>query len=95
MALSSSVNRLWFCTFSKSHFLRIGENHSGYKILIEEDTDRILGVHVLGLNAEEVINIFALAIRSGLKAEDIKHAIFTYPTKSSDIRYMLWRVAFE
>jgi glutathione reductase (NADPH) len=68
---------------------RIGENHSGYKILIEEDTDRILGVHVLGLNAEEVINIFALAIRSGLKAEDIKHAIFTYPTKSSDIRYML------
>lgn len=58
-------------------------------MLIEENTDRILGAHVLGHHAEEVINIFALAIRLGLKAGDIKEGIFSYPTNSSDIIYML------
>jgi glutathione reductase (NADPH) len=44
----------------------------------------------IGSHAEEVINIFAIAIRLGLKAGDIKQAIFSYPTNSSDISYMLY-----
>ena len=68
---------------------RVGENHSGYKVLIDEDNDLILGAQVLGPHAEEVINIFAIAIRLGLKAGEIKQVIFSYPTNSSDISYML------
>jgi glutathione reductase (NADPH) len=68
---------------------RVGEKYSGYKVLIEEDTDRILGAHVLGHHAEEIINIFGLAIRMGLKAGDIKETIFSYPTNTSDISGML------
>ena len=68
---------------------RVGENHSGYKVLIEEDNDLILGAQILGPHAEEVINIFAIAIRLGLKAGEIKQTIFSYPTNSSDISYML------
>jgi glutathione reductase (NADPH) len=58
-------------------------------VLIEEDTERILGAHILGQHAEEVINIFAVAIQLRIKAGDIKQAIFAYPTNSSDISYML------
>jgi glutathione reductase (NADPH) len=65
------------------------ESCSGYKVLIEETTNRILGAHVLGPHAEEIINIFALAIRLGLNADKIKRGIFTYPTNSYDITYML------
>jgi len=68
---------------------RVGENYSGFKVLIEDDTDRILGAHILGPHAEEAINIFAIAIRLGLKAGDIKQAIFSYPTTTSDLSYML------
>jgi glutathione reductase (NADPH) len=68
---------------------RIGEKYSGFKVLIEEDTDRILGAHIFGPHAEEVINIFAIAMRLGLKAADIKQIVFSYPTSSSDISYML------
>lgn len=39
--------------------------------------------------SEEVINIFALAIRKGLTADDLKTTIFAYPTGASDIGYML------
>jgi glutathione reductase (NADPH) len=68
---------------------RVGENYSGFKVLIEDDTDRILGAHMLGPHAEEAINIFAIAIRLGLKAGDIKQSIFSYPTTTSDLSYML------
>lgn len=61
-----------------------------FKVLIEEDTNRILGAHILGPHAEEVINIFSLAIRLGLTAKDLNDPIlYTYPTNSSDIIYML------
>ncbi len=63
--------------------------YSGFKTLVEEGSGRILGAHLLGSHAEEVINIFALAIRSGLKADDLKTMIYAYPTSASDISYMV------
>ncbi len=68
---------------------RIGEASSGYKILIEEETGHILGAHLLGPHADEVINLFAMAMHTGLKPRDIKKMIFSYPTVASDIPYML------
>jgi glutathione reductase (NADPH) len=67
----------------------VGETCSGFKVLVEEGTERILGAHLLGPQADEVINLFALAIRTGLNATDLKAAIMAYPTHGSDIEYML------
>ncbi len=68
---------------------RVGEEYSGFKVLIEEGSERILGAHLLGPHAEETINLFALAIRAGLRASDLKDELFSYPTHASDVRYML------
>jgi glutathione reductase (NADPH) len=61
----------------------------GFKVLVEEKTDRILGAHLVGPHADEAINLFALAIRHGLKAEELKTTMFAYPTAGSDVGYML------
>ncbi|HVA88282.1 MAG TPA: NAD(P)/FAD-dependent oxidoreductase, partial [Chloroflexota bacterium] len=61
---------------------RVGLRTSGFKVLVEEGSERILGAHLLGPHAEEVINLFALAIRSGLRATDLKQMIYAYPTSS-------------
>jgi glutathione reductase (NADPH) len=68
---------------------RVAETYSGYKVLVEEGTDRILGAHILGSEAGEVINLFALAIRSGMHATDLKHMLFAYPTSGSNLTRML------
>ncbi|MBA3479858.1 MAG: NAD(P)/FAD-dependent oxidoreductase [Lautropia sp.] len=68
---------------------RVAETTYGFKVLVEEATDRILGAHLIGPHCDEVINIFALAIRKGLTAEDLKTTMFAYPTATSDIGYML------
>jgi len=67
---------------------RVRETVSAYKVLVEEGTDRILGAHLLGGQAEEVINLFALAIRSGIPVKDLKGMLFAYPSHGSDIPYM-------
>jgi glutathione reductase (NADPH) len=69
---------------------RVGETCAGFKVLVEEDTNRIIGAHILGPHAEEIINIFSIAIRLGLTTKDLNDPIlYTYPTNSSDILYML------
>jgi len=68
---------------------RLGESGSGFKVLIEEGTRRILGAHLLGPHADVTINIFAVAIRARVPAEDLKAVLFAYPTVAADIPYML------
>jgi glutathione reductase (NADPH) len=68
---------------------RVAEDCSGFKVLIEDGTDRILGAHLVGPHAEEVINLFAFAIATNARAADLLDRILAYPTVASDVRYML------
>jgi len=68
---------------------RLNEKTYAYKTLIDKDTDKILGAHLIGPHAEEVINLFAMAIKTELTTLKIKTMILTYPSASSDIVYMV------
>lgn len=68
---------------------RVAETTYGFKVLVEEGTNRVLGAHLIGPHADEVINVFALAIRKDLTAEDLRTTMFAYPTGASDISYMV------
>lgn len=59
------------------------------KVLIEKETDRILGAHILGHAGEELIHVFALAIKHGITAGEIRDLIYGFPTFSADIKSML------
>jgi glutathione reductase (NADPH) len=68
---------------------RVGERYSAFKVLIDEDTDRILGAHLLGPHADETINLFALAMRGGIPATQFTQMLWAYPTHASDTAYMV------
>jgi glutathione reductase (NADPH) len=67
----------------------VGERTYGYKVLIENGTERILGAHLVGPHADEVINVFALAIRNDLTTRQLEGTVFAYPTSGFDVSYML------
>ncbi|RLD23627.1 MAG: NAD(P)/FAD-dependent oxidoreductase, partial [Bacteroidetes bacterium] len=69
--------------------MRVGETFSGYKVLIEEGTGKILGAHLIGPGAEEQINILAMAMGQGMTANQLKGVIFAYPSYASDIGSMV------
>ena len=65
------------------------ESVYGFKVLVDEETDLVLGAHLVGPHVDELINLFALAIRHDITAGDLKKTMFAYPTGGSDIGYML------
>ncbi|KAJ7065918.1 dihydrolipoyl dehydrogenase [Mycena belliarum] len=52
------------------------------KILTEKETDKILGVHIIGPNAGEMISEGVLAMEYGASAEDVARTSHAHPTLS-------------
>lgn len=61
------------------------------KIVVDRHSDFILGAHFVGHAAQELINIFGLAIKFGITASQIRDNVYAYPTFSADIKHMLGR----
>ena len=68
---------------------RIQTRASGYNVLVEEGSGKILGASILGQHTEELINVFSLAIRIGIPARTLIDALFGYPTASSDMEFLV------
>jgi pyruvate/2-oxoglutarate dehydrogenase complex dihydrolipoamide dehydrogenase (E3) component len=58
------------------------------KVLVDKPTDRITGAHILGHASEELIHVFALAMKHGITAGEIKELVYGFPTFSADIKSM-------
>uniref|UniRef100_A0A8C7UPS3 Dihydrolipoyl dehydrogenase, mitochondrial n=1 Tax=Oncorhynchus mykiss TaxID=8022 RepID=A0A8C7UPS3_ONCMY len=56
------------------------------KILGHKETDRILGAHILGSGAGEIINEAALAMEYGASCEDVARVCHAHPTVSEAFR---------
>jgi len=65
------------------------EHAAWAKVLIEERTDRIIGAHIFGHAGEELIHLFALAMKHGITASQIRDLIYGFPTFSADIKSLL------
>ena len=59
------------------------------KVLVESGSGRILGAHLVGKGCEEVIHLFALAIRQRLTSGDLSSMVYGFPTFSSDVPSMV------
>jgi dihydrolipoamide dehydrogenase len=67
-----------FRALAKAH--AIGEIEGIVKVVSDATTDRVLGVHIIGPHASDLIAEAALAIRMGLKTNDIGETIHAHPT---------------
>jgi glutathione reductase (NADPH) len=65
-----------------------GEGLAKAKVISERGSGRILGAHLLGGAAGEEIHIFAMAIKFGIPAAELKKMVFAYPTLASALVYV-------
>ena len=68
---------------------KVNQTAAHFTILVDNHTNKILGAHLIGPAAGELINIFTMAIEFGITASQIKSVLMGYPTFSSDIRMMV------
>ncbi len=56
------------------------------KVVVDGDSDKIIGIHLLGSPCSEMIFGAALMMQTGMTTLDIKHTIFPHPSVSEVIR---------
>ena len=59
------------------------------KVLVDEKSGQILGAHIVGHGSEEIIHIFAMAMKHGLPAAELASTLYAYPTFASDIKFLV------
>jgi len=70
-------------------YKRTNEAYAMTKTVVNKKTGKLLGVHILGSNADELINYFAFIMKFDLPYDEVKDMIFAYPTSASDLGYLL------
>ncbi len=68
---------------------RIADDAYAYKTIVDKKRNLILGAHIIGAGAGEMINLFVLAMCGKLTTENLKAMIFAYPTWGNDIKGMV------
>jgi dihydrolipoamide dehydrogenase len=64
----------------------LDETEGGVKIIADAATDRILGIHILGARASDLIAEAVLAMQYGASAEDIARTVHAHPTLPEAVR---------
>lgn len=67
----------------------IGNTRGMYKILVNPDTEEILGATIYGEESYEVINLIALAMKAKLPYTLLRDQIYTYPTMTEALNDVL------
>jgi glutathione reductase (NADPH) len=65
------------------------ESVAWVKTLVERDSGRIVGAHMVGHQGEDLIHLFAMAMKHGITADQIKDQLFAFPTFSADLKSMI------
>jgi pyruvate/2-oxoglutarate dehydrogenase complex dihydrolipoamide dehydrogenase (E3) component len=60
----------------------VEETRGVMKFVIDAETDEVLGAALLSVDAQELINTVALAMRHGVTASELRDAIYTHPSST-------------
>jgi len=75
-----------FPFLANSRAKAIGESEGFVKILADSKTDKVLGVHIIGQHAGEMIAEMSVAMEFGASSEDIARTCHAHPTFSEAIK---------
>lgn len=64
------------------------------KVITEKDSDKLVGVHILGAGAGELIAECVLGLEYGASAEDLARTCHAHPTLSEAVKEAMMAAAF-
>ena len=59
-----------------------------YKLVVDGATDRVVGIHMIGPDAPEILQAAAVAVKAGLKKADFDATVALHPTMSEELVLM-------
>ena len=67
------------------HALTIRKPKTTVKLVTVGHDERIVGIHVIGLAADEIIQGFSVALRMGARKADLDRTVAIHPTAAEEI----------
>jgi dihydrolipoamide dehydrogenase len=77
------VGRFPFRALGKAHAM--GEIAGLFKIISDEETDKIIGAHIMGAHAADLIHEVAVAMENGLTVREVAETIHAHPTLAEGV----------
>ncbi len=59
-----------------------------YKMIVEEETEKVLGIHMIGPDAPEILQAAAVAVKAGLTKAQFDDTVALHPTMSEELVLM-------
>lgn len=63
-------------------------NRDLYKMVVDGDTGRVLGLHLIGLEASEIVQAAAIAVKAGLTKDDFDRTVALHPSMAEELVLM-------
>jgi len=78
--------KIFKSSFTPMKYTLAGREEKGVmKLVVDAANDRVLGVHVAGLDAPEIMQGFAVAVRAGLTKADFDRTIGIHPSSAEEL----------
>jgi glutathione reductase (NADPH) len=55
------------------------------KLIVARETQRVVGIHVVGLDAPEIVQGYAVAVKSGLTKDQFDATMGIHPTAAEEL----------
>jgi glutathione reductase (NADPH) len=77
--------RIHKTTFRPLKYTLSGRNERTLmKLVVAVDTDRVVGAHMVGADAPEIIQAVAIAVKAGLTKRDFDSTVALHPTAAEE-----------
>ena len=67
----------------------VGDPRGIIKVVVDADTDLVLGAALVHVDSQEVINLISLAMRHDVTASELRDTIYTHPSSSEALNEVL------
>ncbi len=85
--LNIKVNKLPVAAIPRASTL--GDTNGLFKVVVDADTDKIVGCTLFGPESSEVINLVAMAMKTGQEYTFLRDFIFTHPSMSEALNDLM------
>ncbi|PSR80664.1 hypothetical protein PHLCEN_2v6684 [Hermanssonia centrifuga] len=82
--------KIYKSSFRALYFSMVTEEEkepSVYKLIVTGPEEKVVGIHVIGLGSDEVIQGFAVALKMGATKEDLDNTVAIHPTSGEESEY--------
>ncbi|KAF9555554.1 glutathione reductase [Agrocybe pediades] len=80
--------KIYKSSFRALYFSMVDEEHKEptvYKLICAGPEERVVGVHIIGLGSDEVMQGFAVAVKMGARKQDLDDTVAIHPTSGEEL----------